>query len=158
MEDNVKVSWTAQAGFLRQMGALKQTALGALAACAVVAAVLLPFSMVEGTMEGRLFPLFIGGVMLAVAWSVVLILGVARYARRGRITVEYSLYARRLSIAERGKLVCATELPLENATALAHTRNGIKLRCGGKRARIFCNEKIGKNIENAVCSATHENA
>ena len=148
--EQATLSWTAQAGFARQMRALTPIAKGVLAACTLALIVLMPFGLMENTMGGKVFPLWLCALLLAMAWGALAAGGAIACLMRGRIQLEYSLGTHTIRLTERGRRVKSKELPLKDVDKLRRTRDGMRLRCGDKRAMIFCDETICTRIEKAV--------
>ena len=134
-----KLNWTAQAGFARQMCALAPIAKGVLAACALALIVLTPFGLMENTM-----------LLLALSWGVLAVGGAIACLRRGKVELEYSLDAHTIRLTERGRQVKSEELPLKDVNQLKRIGDGMKLKCGRKQARIFCDKVTCERIESMV--------
>ena len=145
-----KMNWTAQAGFARQMRALAPIAKGVLAACALALIVLTPFGLMENTMGGKLFPLWFSALLLALSWGVLAVGGAIACLRRGKVELEYSLDAHTIRLTERGRQVKSEELPLKDVNQLKRIGDGMKLKCGRKQVRIFCDKVTCERIESMV--------
>ena len=118
-----KLNWTAQAGFARQMRALAPLAKGVLAACALA---------------------------LTLSWGVLAVGGAIACLRRGKVEIEYSLDAHAIRLTERGRQMKSEELPLKDVNQLKRIGDGMKLKCGRKQARIFCDKVTCERIESMV--------
>ena len=112
--------------------------------------VLTPFGLMENTMGGKLFPLWFSALLLALSWGVLAVGGAIACLRRGKVELEYSLDAHTIRLTERGRQVKSEELPLKDVNQLKRIGDGMKLKCGRKQARIFCDKVTCERIESMV--------
>ena len=110
----------------------------------------MPFGLMENTMGGKLFPLWFSALLLALSWGVLAVGGAIACLRRGKVEMEYSLDAHTIRLTERGRQVKSEELPLKDVNQLKRIGDGMKLKCGRKQARIFCDKVTCERIESRV--------
>ena len=87
---------------------------------------------------------------LALSWGVLAVGGAIACLRRGKVELEYSLDAHTIRLTERGRQVKSEELPLKDVNQLKRIGDGMKLKCGRKQARIFCDKVTCERIESMV--------
>ena len=82
--------------------------------------------------------------------AVLAVGGAIACLRRGKVELEYSLDAHTIRLTERGRQVKSEELPLKDVNQLKRICDGMKLKCGRKQARIFCDKVTCERIESMV--------
>ena len=150
----MKDRWTVRTGSALQMWSCLPAFVGTFAACLVALAVLTPFGLAESTAAGKVFPIWICTVLLALCWGAVALYGIARRIVRGKVTVEYTLERDALYVTEIDRRNAhKTVLPLKNAKQIRRTKRGIVLRVGKRYAYVLCGERERKQLENALMHA-----
>lgn len=85
-----------------------------------------------------------------IAKGVLAVGGAIACLKRGKVELEYSLDAHTIRLTERGRQVKSEELPLKDVNQLKRIGDGMKLKCGRKQARIFCDKVTCERIESMV--------
>ena len=143
--------WTVRAGWLLQMWSCLPAFAGTLAACLIALAVLTPFGLAESTAAGKVFPIWICTLLLALCWCAVAMYGIARRIARGVVTVEYTLKQDTLYVTEIDKRNAhKTVLPLKDAKLVRKTKHGIILRVGKRHAYVLCGAREREKLANII--------
>ena len=95
-------------------------------------------------------PVSFSALLLALSWGVLAVGGAIACLKRGKVELEYSLDAHTIRLTERGRQVKSEELSLKDVNQLKRIGDGMKLKCGRKQARIFCDKVTCERIESMV--------